>query len=298
MARDGRFELVACADPDEAARAAFAARWSVPSAAADPGALTVQPAPYDVIVVASPTAAHAQSVLIAHSMNPRLVFCEKPVADNLSDAQSLAALYAGSGTPLAVNYTRRWAPDLAEFASQIEAGWWGALISATGTYTKGIVHNGTHVVDLLHMLVGEVELHAVGPARIDYWQHDPTASALLTARNGAPVHLISGDARAVTQFELILAFEKGEIAMRDGGMRIETRAVEANPTFAGYRQLGLPQSVPGRYPEAMARAYDNIADFLAHGAPLASTGENALCAHAICEDIRVKALEDMKKDPA
>ncbi len=296
IARDDRFELAACVDPNDAARASFTERWAVPVAAADVDALAAEPGAFDLIVVASPTATHAQNLSTAHAMRPRLVFCEKPVADDLADAKRLTAQYAGSGTPLAVNYTRRWAPDLAEFASQIDAGWWGELISATGTYTKGIVHNGSHAVDLLRMLVGEVELHGVGPARLDHWQHDPTVSALLTARDGAPVHLVAGDARALTQFELILAFEKGEIAMRDGGMRIETRSVESNPDFAGYQQLALPQSVPGRYPEAMMRAYANIADNLADGAALASTGETALHAHAICEEIRVRALESLKKD--
>ncbi len=296
IARDDRFELIACVDPDESAREGFAKRWGVPDTAADPGALAATPGDFDVVVVASPTPFHAAQLQWAAAIQPRLMFCEKPVAHDLADARSLVAQYAATGIPLAVNYTRRWAPDLAELASQIEAGWWGELISATGTYTKGIVHNGSHAVDLIGMLVGKVALHGVGPARLDHWQDDPTASALLTARNGAPVHLVAGDARAVTQFELILAFEKGEIAMRDGGMRIETRGIETNPDFAGYRQLALPQSVPGRYREAMTRAYANIADCMADGAELASTGETALAAQAICEEIRAQALRSLRKE--
>ena len=101
--------------------------------------------------------------------------------------------------------------------------------------------------------------------------------------------LVAGNARAFTQFELVLTCEQGEIAMREGGFRIETRRVEDNDTFAGYRTLGERESVPGRYEEAMALAVANIADHLDHAKPLASTGHNALAAQALCEAIRQSA---------
>jgi len=297
IARDAKFELAGCVDPDDAARAAFARRWNVPIAASSMEAFEAEQGAFDLVVIASPTRFHADCLEAALGLRPRAVFCEKPLASDIAKAAELAARYGDEGVHLAVDYTRRWAPDLAEFARQIEAGWWGELIAATGTYTKGVVHNGSHLVDLLHMLIGPLDLHEVGPARLDHWEDDPTVSAMLAADNGAPVHLIAGDARAVTQFELVLSFEKGEIAMRDGGMRIETRAVTSSPTFAGYRQLGPPENVPGRYVEAMARAYADLAEALDTGAPVASTADNALAAQRLCEDIRRKAFEKLKKDP-
>jgi predicted dehydrogenase len=295
IARDGRFALAGCIDPDEAALESFAGRWNVAQTGASPAAVEGE---FDVVVIASPTALHLEHLEAALALGPRAVFCEKPLADDIAKAAALAARYGDAGVHLAVNYTRRWAPDLAEFAQQVEAGWWGELVAATGTYTKGVVHNGSHLVDLLHMMIGPMELHGIGPARLDHWEDDPTASAMLAADNGAPVHLIAGDARAVTQFELVLSFEKGEIAMRDGGMRIETRRAIDSPTFAGYRQLGPPESVPGRYPEAMARAWANLAEALESGAPIASNADNALAAQRLCEEIRLKALATLRKDPA
>jgi predicted dehydrogenase len=296
IARDARFELAGCVDPDDEARGAFGRRWNVPLAAPSIEALEAEPGAFDLIVIASPTRFHADHLNAALDLHARAVFCEKPLASDPEEAGAIAARCSDAGVHLAVNYTRRWAPDLAEFARQIEAGWWGEMVAATGTYTKGIVHNGSHLVDLLQMMIGPLELHGIGPARLDHWEDDPTVSAMLVADNCAPVHLIAGDARAVTQFELVLSFEKGEIAMRDGGMRIETRAVADSATFAGYRQLGPPESVPGRYPEAMARAYADLAETLDTGAPLASTADTALAAQRLCEDIRRRALEKLKKD--
>ena len=297
IARDERFELAACFDTDEAAMDAFGTRWNVPLPGNRYAPMGPEPGDFDVIVIATPTDAHARSLRGALMMKPKLVVCEKPLAGSLDQGLAIAREYDAAGMPLAVNYTRRWAPDLVELAGQIAAGEWGDLVAATGTYTKGVVHNGSHMIDLLHMLVGDLELHSVGPGRLDHWIDDPTASAILATRNGAPVHLIAGDAKAHTQFELVLAFERGEIAMRDGGMRIETRRVVESETFAGYRQLGEPVSVAGRYPEAMTCLYANIADMLAGGAPLASDATNALAAQRLCEEIRRKALENLEKDP-
>lgn len=297
IARSDDFELITCVDPDEAARKAFAERWNVPVAVASLDNLEADEGQYDLIVIASPTQCHAAHLDGALATKPRAVFCEKPVAGDLNGANRIAEQFGSSDTLLAVNYTRRWAPDLVEFATQIEAGSWGALVAAAGTYTKGIVHNGTHMIDLLHMLVGDLELHSVGPARPDFWADDPTASAILATKNGAPVHLVAGDANAHTQFELVLGFERGEIAMRDGGLRIETRRVADSDIVVGHRQLGVPDSIPGRYPEAMSRAYANIAGALHGDVPLASTSENALKAQRLCEEIRIKALKNMQKDP-
>lgn len=298
IARDERFTILTCYDTDDDARHNFQERWRIPFNVGDLDTSFTEKGDFDVIVIASPTQFHAEHLEWALAMQPTLVFCEKPLAGDLVQAQDIAVQFAARGIPLAVNYTRRWAPDLVELAGQVRGGEWGTLISAVGTYTKGIVHNGSHMVDLLGMFVGDMAVHSVGPGWLDFWDDDPTVSVLLVTRDlSLPIHLVPGDAEQVTQFELVLNYERGEIAMRDGGMRIETRHVRDSETFAGYRELGLPESKPGRYPEAMANAYANIAAALETGVPLASTAQNAIETHALCEEIRVKALETIKKDP-
>ncbi|WP_298470631.1 Gfo/Idh/MocA family oxidoreductase [uncultured Erythrobacter sp.] len=298
IARDDRFDIWACFDTDDDARYDFMDRWDVPICLGELEPPFAKPGDFDVVVIASPTQFHAEHLEYALTLRPKLVFCEKPLAADLEGARNLAAQFDTARIPLAVNYTRRWAPDLVELAQEVRAGDWGTLISAIGTYTKGIVHNGSHMVDLLGMFVGEMRVHSVGPGWCDFWDDDPTVSTMLTTGDlGLPIHLIAGDAEHVTHFELVLNYERGEIAMRDGGMRIETRRVQDSETFAGYRQLGLPERMPGRYPEAMTQAYANIAEALDTGARLASTAQNAIEAHKFCEEIRLKALETIKKDP-
>lgn len=292
IARDSRFKLAACVDPDDAARAAFAKRWGVSLSHANLENLNSQPGGFDVIVIASPTAHHAAHLEWALGVQPRLVFCEKPLAAAPEAIPALLSAYEATRVPLAVNYTRRWAPDMVELAQ----GWraqWGAFLAAHGTYAKGVIHNGSHMVDLLHMMLGPLGLHGVGTARFDHWDDDPSVSALLRRKgeHGPCVHLVASDARAFTQFELVLSFERGEVSIRDGGLRIEERRVIDCPHAPGHRQLGPPSSRPGLYERAMSAAYANIADALETGAPLASNGESAFAAHTVCENIRRAALQ-------
>lgn len=283
--RHGGFDIAACVDPDRATREAFAARWQVRDAAESVEALAAISTSFDVISICSPNARHAEHLQTAIELAPRLIFCEKPVTSTAAATAALVEKCQAAGVLLAVNYTRRWAPDIVALADELARGEWGAVRSAVGTYTKGVLHNGGHLIDLLHFLLGPMALTAAGAATFDHWDDDPSVPALLVTQTGIPVHLAVGDARDYALFELALVTERGEIAMRDGGLGWTVREAGASAAFAGYRTLGAHGVRPGRYDEAMLAAAGNIADALAHGAPLASTGRNALEAQRLCEEI-------------
>ena len=55
-------------------------------------------------------------------------------------------------------------------AGELKAGTWGQVRSASGTYGKGVMHNGSHLIDLLHMLrLQQCERESLlwGRARLD-----------------------------------------------------------------------------------------------------------------------------------
>ena len=286
FARDPRFAMTACVDPDEGRRTAFAERWQVPVAAADLASLDAAPGAFDVISICSPTDLHEDHFTQALTLSPKLIFCEKPVATTALASERLIAAAAEAGVRLAVNHTRRWAPDVVELAAQLQGGAWGAIRSAHGLYTKGVVHNGGHMVDLLRLLLGELSIDAAGAPVRDHWDRDPSVPALLRSAAGVPVHLSVGHAADYAVFELTLVTERGTIAMLDGGASWALRRVQDSNTFAGYRVLGPVESVAGRYDLAMPAAVANIADALDNDAPLASDGGNALAAQRLCEAIR------------
>lgn len=286
--RHGGFRLVACVEPDAARREAFMQRWLV-----EKGFATIDAAaaagPYDVVSLCSPTATHAAHIAACLSLHPRLVFCEKPVTGSAAETAAAVQVCAAAGIKVAVNHNRRWAPDIQRLGGELQAGDWGSVRSAIGIYNKGVLNNGSHLVDLLQMLLGPMELIAAGAPIHDHWPQDPTVPALLRTRQGVPVTLNAAHAADYAVFELQLLTERGMVAMEDGGAGWRVRRIVGSAHFKGYAVLDGGQRVAGEYHASTLAAVTNVYDALTRKAALASTGETALAAQRLCEQIARRA---------
>lgn len=291
--RDGRFDLVACIEPDDKRRSEFMAVWGVPA-----GFRSIEEAlgsgnQFDVISICSPTDCHAHDLETALRLKPRLIFCEKPLTTSVAETQRLVAECARLNIRLAVNYTRRWDAEVSTLQADMHAGRWGQLRSVVGYYNKGIANNGSHMVDLLHLLVGPMDIVNVGKPIDDFFANDPTLPVWLEGPQGVPVQLACGHAGDYAIFELQLVFSQGTLTMEEGGLFWRERRAVDSETFKGYRTLNAGVRRAGQYPGAMLKAVDNIFRAITHGDPLASTGESALAAQCVCEQIKQNARQDL-----
>lgn len=293
--RDGRFSLAMCVEPDDKRRREFMDVWGIPAGFRSIDETSDSGSQFDVISICSPTQCHAHDLEIALRLKPKLIFCEKPVTTSAAETERIIVECREANILLAVNYTRRWAPDILELQADMQAGRWGQLRSVVGYYNKGILNNGSHMLDLLHLLVGSMDIVKVGKPIHDFFLNDPTVPVWLEGPQGVPVHLVCGHAEDYAIFELQLVFSQGVLTMEDGGLFWrERRAVDSN-TFKGYRILDAGIRRSGEYPSAMRGAVDNIYRAIAQGDPLASTGESALAAQRVCERIKQLALQEMEQ---
>ncbi len=288
--RDGRFSLAACVEPDDRRRAEFMTAWSVPRGLQSIDELSGNSGTFDVISICSPSTCHAHDLEKAMHLEPRLIFCEKPVTTSLADTERLVLQCSDVKIPLAVNYTRRWDPEISKLREDMLTGKWGQLRSVTGLYNKGILNNGSHMLDLLHFLIGHMEIVKVGKPILDFFPNDPTAPVWFEGKNGLPVHLVCGHAEDYAAFELQLVFSKGVLTMEDGGLFWRERRAVSSETFKGYHILDAGIRRDGGDALAMGAAVDNIYRTITQGEALASTGESALVAQRVCEQIKQKAL--------
>jgi predicted dehydrogenase len=288
--RDGRFELVACVEPDEERRADFMATWSIGEGFRTTREVVEAGMTFDVVSICSPTTYHASDLELALSLKPKAVLCEKPATPSVDESERLVKLFIDAGVPLAINYNRRWDPEINQLRAQIAQGEWGALRSATAVYNKGVLNNGSHMIDLLEHLFGHIEVVGSGEQIADYFENDPTVPAWLVEPSGAPIYLTCGHAADYSIFELNLVFADGTVAIEDGGENWRVRRVIASERFAGYCVLDTAEYHRGGDEQTMSRAVDNIYRTVAAGAPLASTGTTALRAQKICDQIRTQAV--------
>lgn len=222
-----------------------------------------QPVKADVVAVCTTDDAHLLSVSQAVNLSPKLIVLEKPIARSIDDMRAIKEL--AQGIPVLVNFSRRFVPCFRRLA--IEAGGFGTFLTGSGQYGKGFIHNGSHMVDLLRMIVGDVISVEIVDEINDFYSDDPTKSAVLRFENGC-FHMCGVDCRNYTLFEIDLCFEKARVRVLDSGAKVDIYKPVPSEKYAGYINLALQDTV---YPEmdmAMMCLYDNAFNHLANGEPL------------------------------
>jgi predicted dehydrogenase len=289
--RHGNFSLVACVEPDETRRASFMRHWGV-GAGFSQLAEIPQNDVFDVISICSPTEFHAAHLQFAVDRKPRLIFCEKPITPDVATSRRMVEACIAHNILLAVNHTRRWAPDVMALRDDLLAGVWGEVRGLSAVYNKGVLNNGSHMVDLIQYLLGEpLQMREAVAPLWDYWPKDPTVAALLETASGVPVHFNLAHAGDYAQFELTITCENGVISMEDGGAFWRFRKIVDSVQFKGYRSLDRGAYLKGNYDEAMTNAVENIDAALRSEHILASTGVTALAAQELCAQLKLASLQ-------
>lgn len=109
----------------------------------------------DVLTVATSDHRHADIVVEGCERGARGIFCEKPIATTLEDADRMIAAAECNHVVLSVNHTRRWYPLYQLARAELRAGALGRVTRVIG-YLGGpramLFRNASHLIDTLLML--------------------------------------------------------------------------------------------------------------------------------------------------
>lgn len=213
----------------------------------------------EIVSCCVPDSIHGDMLKKVATFNPRLVIAEKPLAISLKEADEIKQIYENR-IPLLINYSRRFLPEFQELRQKINE--YGAFVRGVGYYGKGILHNGSHMIDLLNFLFGHVKDAMVLPYRnVDFNKEDSSNEAIFEIQNN-PFHMIAVDCRIATIFELDLFFEKARIRILDGGNVIEKYIIKESNIYEGYRNYHLSEVKNVNYSGAMEGLVRNAQEFL------------------------------------
>ena len=138
---------------DEGRRERFEARTGVPTYA-DWGEMLAAES-LDIVSVATYAPFHADVTVACAKQGVRAVYCEKPVATRVSDAERMLKACAAAGTLLVVNHNRRFQTNARRLRGLVADGALGELTSASMHWGSGRLGNvGTHFIDTIQMLTG------------------------------------------------------------------------------------------------------------------------------------------------
>jgi predicted dehydrogenase len=251
------FRLVGAVDSDPQRRELFARHYkcqafqNIESAARDVEA--------DLVVLAVPTNLHLpvlQTVL--RELTPKAVLCEKPLAYDAADARRIVALCADRGADLFVNYMRRSDPGAIEVKRMMDSRVIHPPLRGVAWYTKGLIHNGSHFVNLLEYWLGPIRDCGVLPgASEEGFGEDATVDVSLTFQH-ATVLLVAARDASFTYHNIELIASNGRLRYEDGGRRILWQGSCDNPLFAGHKELGAIEDIPS----GMSRYQWHVADQL------------------------------------
>ena len=273
------FHLIAGVDPEVQRRKNFEQTYQCPAYADVDTALSHhQP---DIVVVAVPTRLHGETLQrILDQSHPKAVLCEKPLSYDIGAAQAIVQSCATRGISLYVNYMRRSDPGVVEIKRRLNTGEIGTPVKGVAWYSKGFLHNGSHLFNLLEYWLGPVVSAAVlDPGRL--WDDtDPEPDVYVSFAHGTIVFLAAWE-EAFSHYTIELLSPNGCLRYEQGGERIYWLPVVPDPHFQGYTALSA-QSEPiasgmDRYQwhvtEQLAAALDGREPHLCSGAEALATIE-------------------------
>lgn len=276
-------------DPDRLTRCGD--RWQVAHRYTDLGELLAEQRP-EIVSLCTPDGTHVPLMRqILRSRSVRGVLLEKPIARTVEEAHKVVALAESRRVVISVNYSRRFAPSHIALRDWIAAGGLGRLQLVNGYYGNGLLHNGTHWLDMARYLAGEVRhvrawdtLREEGP--------DPTLDVELGFVSGGRGHLLGVSDRYFTIFEMDLVGTKGRVRVLDFGHGLEAFGVGDSPRYTGYRELvRAGASLTGGLQDVLLHAVTDLVGCLDAGGQPRCTGRDALAALAIAIAARSSAAD-------
>lgn len=195
----------------------------------------------------------------------KIVFAEKPLTKTLDEANEIIKIFKDRNIDLVVNYSRRFVPEFEKIKKDIDGGVYGEYLTGTGYYGKGIIHNGSHLIDLLRYLIGEIDTIKPVSYIQDFYPNDKSISAVLTFGDNKPFFLQYADCRKFTMFEIDFLFERKRIRIFDLGFKIEEYDVQESKIFKGYKNIVKIAEINTSLHNALFNATENIYKHLTEG---------------------------------
>lgn len=244
--KNPRTELIAVCDTNHEIAKSFASRWGALRSYTDVKSLFKEEE-IDLLSICSPTKTHFQILKQGLSAKIPCIWLEKPATNSLEQLEELIQLSKGTSSQVHLNYFRRYDQGFQRAKDIIRKD---KVLSVTAHYTKGLHHNGSHLLNLLFWWFGNFKNFHSGQILHD--SHFPAVSGTLELTQ-ASVDLKAYDYNLFEIFELDIILQGSRIRVIDGGQKIEFYTVQESPYYSAYHNFQLAsvhQGTYGRFMEA------------------------------------------------
>jgi predicted dehydrogenase len=213
----------------------------------------------DIISICTPDHCHEELVLEALDANISGLWCEKPLSITLKGTREIFQKSRSGGTPIQVNYFRRFIPEIIDIKEKIESKTYGDIKLINGFYSDTYIHNGAHLIDLIQFFAGAVKLKNVSTLGD---VNDDGSVVIFGTINGDCLCTIQPFSRKYYNiFELDIFCESARVRICENGRRIVIYLVKNDTEFLPLKILNPePRTILCNWKSAFTNALSNLLD--------------------------------------
>lgn len=198
----------------------------------------------DIISICTHTPLHHEMTLAAAKSGVSAIFCEKPMATTLKEAEEMIAVCKKNNVILIIDQTRRWDPVFKKVKEIIDNNKIGKVKTIVGYCTAGLLNGSSHLFDLLRFFNGEVDW-VFAKLKKDK-STDPSGSGFLKFKNGS-YGFLNSEFNKYVFFEITITGTKGMI--KGGGMIRGTKSFGLWKIKPSDTETGLFELSPIEFPK-------------------------------------------------
>jgi spore coat polysaccharide biosynthesis protein SpsF (cytidylyltransferase family)/predicted dehydrogenase len=211
--RFGKTQLAAACDINPKNRERFDEDWKIQKVY-DRAEEMFSQEDLSLVSIATPVESHAQLCMLAVDAGVRAILCEKPFVSDCEKGKEVIQACREHGVVLAINHWMRWSTTLRSIRDFLGRGGIGKVQTLRCHYSKGAMNSGTHAVDLLRFLFGEiVSVRGTESRPLDIGEEN--IGGVLELASDLTAYLTVNDYRHFFAFELDVIGTQGRLRMAD-----------------------------------------------------------------------------------
>ena len=275
-------ELVAVCDPDAEIRESFCRKWNIQKQYASHAEM-LSDLELDIVSICSPTEYHLDAFRAISGVKAiKGIFCEKPLSYELNEAREIASL--AQDKVVSLNYFRRWNLSLQALRKKLQSGEYGSVQYITIRYTKGLLTNGSHLVDLLYWIFGvpvSTETYHIYKTT----QNDSGADFRMVFQNGMTAVFLHIPTVPYVYIEIDILTDLGKLSIKQRGQQIEWSDVIIDPDYNTFNMLKPSPTEETQWRDCLTRAIKELIDAIEQGGEVSCTPVDGVKVGEICAGI-------------
>jgi len=232
--------LDAVCEPNELNIFAFMERWGDMTHYASIDEIPIDKH-FDIVSVSSSTEAHFNHLAtVLKRSDCSYILCEKPLVASIEEFHIIVSLLETTKKRVLINLIRRYNPSFISLAERINTREFGSIVGFHGVCTKGLLHNGIHLLGVISHFLGSI--NTIKPLNTSSCEKDICGEFGIALQSGNGTISVLNHLE-YSLFEITFWFEKGVIKILEGGEKIEIYQKIPSPFYQGYFTTLLQASI-------------------------------------------------------